>query len=248
MSTDARWQFFSVVLALAVIAVGLRYDTAFADMIYNVSVGGWPIDHHAGWLRTLFYSGPKKLIALIGLSTLTCLLVPALRPKRWLTKKETQFLFACFAAVPLFVWIVKTNSSVSCPASLMRYGGPNANLLGHPSFAGLFDSARSGGCWPSGHVSGAFSLLAVCFLPRTLIARALAGSAIMLLASGMAFYQLFRGAHFPSHIVLSLCLALFVIALLRQAFGLAKIPIAHPQRAAAGTNSHPSSLVLAYRR
>jgi membrane-associated PAP2 superfamily phosphatase len=111
----------------------------------------------------------------------------------------------CVAAIPVF----KHFSHTSCPWSLAEFGG-TASYLSHWTF-GTRDGGP-GGCFPSGHASGAFAFLSGWFALRLQAPRAargwLAGTLVFGLLFGLA--QMARGAHYPSHTLWTawICLAL----------------------------------------
>lgn len=99
---------------------------------------------------------------------------------------------------PLVVGILKAHSAHSCPWDLAMFGGKAV------SFA-LLDAVPAhsgpGQCFPGGHASSGFSLMALFFLwwpeqPRRAVLALLAAIAVGLL---MGYGQVMRGAHFFSH-------------------------------------------------
>lgn len=116
-------------------------------------------------------------------------------------------------ASALFISLLKSSSIHSCPWDLQMYGG-HAPWL--PLFAQLTTNIVPGHCWPGGHASGGFALIAGYFSfkeDRPVWARRflIAG---LLLGFVMGFVQVVRGAHFLSHnlwtlwLIWSLCFVL----------------------------------------
>ena len=190
------------------------FDQQLADLVFEPQTASWPVDHEAGWLRTTFYDGPKLLLVIFGLALLLAVLFPRLHGAQRVQKAKLRFLFLCMVLVPAATGIVKSVSGVSCPYAIQRYGGHMPDENSAFSVAGFANLQRSDGCWPSGHVSGAFALLGLVLLP--IPRRRLVTTAILLAGFSMGAYQVARGAHYASHIVVSLCIAIIVIALLQR--------------------------------
>ena len=204
----------SVAVALAaVIAVATTtgLDEQLSGVFFDPTRGRWLVDHDASRLRLWLYDGPKALVILLGVFLLCVAIRPSLLRSDWLSRRESIFLLACLAAVPLSVNAVRKHSNVQCPYTLQQYGGTQSRESGRVSLEGFVDVARPGGCWPSGHASGGFALLCLAFLKRRRPVRtgfALLGATMGLL---MGAYQVARGAHFVSHILVTGLIAMLVI-------------------------------------
>jgi membrane-associated PAP2 superfamily phosphatase len=204
----------SAALAIVALATWMHpLDQQVADLAFESQTPHWLVSH-SGWLRAMFYDGPKQLLVLLGLLLLAAVLFPRLPVARALPKPALRFLLLCLLFVPATTGLIKSMSGVSCPYAISRYGGlmPDENSVF--SMAGFNNPQRSDGCWPSGHVSGAFALLGLLVLPIPRRRAVAAG----VLSAGMAMgaYQVLRGAHYPSHILVSLFIAVMVIAVLQR--------------------------------
>lgn len=146
-------------------------------------------------------------------------LANALRPlpfARGLAPAERGFWLGvtvlCLALVPA----LKHFSLTSCPWDLAEFGG-RARYVSHWQF-GVPDGGP-GRCFPAGHPSGAFGFLAGYFALRPHRPRAarlwLAG--IVALGAVFGAAQTLRGAHYPSHTLVTAWLCWVVCAL---AYGL----------------------------
>jgi membrane-associated PAP2 superfamily phosphatase len=125
---------------------------------------------------------------------------------RWLQlpRRERLVVVLLVALSLLVVNLVKIQSLTSCPWELKAFGG-KANYVSHWNL-GQADGG-TGRCFPGGHASSAFGLLAVC-LPwlqppghtprrREVGLRWLVTLLFMGLVAGAV--QTLRGAHYPSH-------------------------------------------------
>ena len=107
-------------------------------------------------------------------------------------------MLLCIAAISLTKYLSKS----SCPWELSNFGG-TAQYLSHWNF--VVSDGGPGRCFPSGHVSGAFAMLAISFAVRPVSAK-LANQvliAVLVMGSILGAGQVLRGAHFVSHVSFS---------------------------------------------
>jgi membrane-associated PAP2 superfamily phosphatase len=120
------------------------------------------------------------------------------------------------ALIPLLAGQLKATTGVYCPAEISRYGGtqPYIRLLDHrPAFT---RSAGTGHCFPCGHASGGFALFALIGLARSRRGQWSAFGLAMLAGWAMGAYQMAKGAHYLSHVLVTMLLAWIVFLLLRR--------------------------------
>ena len=190
------------------------FDLWLADGWYRLEGGHWAWRSH--WLTSdLIHHHGKVLLKAFGLMLIVLLAASTrsrrLNPWRW----PAAYLLTCMALLPALIATLKRFSPVPCPWDLARYGGdlPYLHTFDYP-----LSAATAGHCFPAGHASGGFALIALYFAVLPYVRR----PALMLipgLATGVVFAlgQQARGAHFVSHDLwtLSLCwfgaLALFVL-------------------------------------
>lgn len=122
-------------------------------------------------------------------------ILPALREQRRLL----LFLSLAMTLATAAVSFLKSGSPRHCPYDLIEFGGLEAHL-------GLFEAARPGHtlghCFPAGHASAGFCLLAFYFAGHALGRRGLALAGLWGgFGAGMAFgmARVAQGAHFLSH-------------------------------------------------
>lgn len=115
-------------------------------------------------------------------------------------------VFVVMAGVAAFVVQTLKGASVhSCPWDIITFGG---QALWFPLFETINHVTGPGRCWPGGHASGGFAIIAGYFALR----ESKHQLARWMLAIGMAFgivmslVQMARGAHFLSHNLWSLWL------------------------------------------
>ena len=174
-------------------------DRRLIEGYYNPVSHGFPLRDNA-LMENLMHSGLKLVVIAIGIAVLGAFLLSYVVPQ--MPRRRLLWLFAGMAGATLLVSTVKHNSALHCPWDLAEYGG-------YAPFHGLFDrlpgNVAPGRCFPSGHASGGFSLLAFYFALRDTDARMSRLSLVGALALGtvMGWSQMMRGAHFLSHVVWS---------------------------------------------
>jgi membrane-associated PAP2 superfamily phosphatase len=205
-----------------VVARTTDIDRQISNAFFDPVTGHWLVDHESSRLRLWFYDGPKLLIIAFGLLLATTIIRQSIFPVWWFTGRESLFVFACLAAIPLAVGTVKKYSNVACPIELQQYGGTESDDRGHVSVVGFLETRRNAGCWPSGHVSGGFALLCLAWLDRPRRIRRRFVVLGMTAGLSMGIYQLARGAHFASHILVTGLIAVVLAVVLAAVFGISE--------------------------
>ncbi|MEO5346558.1 MAG: phosphatase PAP2 family protein [Magnetococcus sp. YQC-9] len=186
------------------------FDLAVQDFFYQFDTGRWTIDKDDPFWRAIFYTGAKRMVAVVAISTLFILLY-AWKHHIWhpWRRKLTLFLVTLLI-VPGTISGIKNISNVHCPWSLTRYGGE----LPHVPFLAAkpvdFPAKRPGKCFPAGHPSGGFAFMVLFFI---LPGRARWFGLGLGVALGwiMGIYQMLKGAHYLSHVIVSMSLAWLLI-------------------------------------
>lgn len=189
-------------LVLTVLSRAGWPDFPVSAWFYDAGSGRFPLKHHvlfelAGHEGLRWVSIAAWLLT--GLAWALCRLVPALRP--W--SRPWGFMFLAILVSTFAVSGLKNLSAHSCPWSLETFGG-------EARWFALFSpppaDAGPGHCWPGGHASGGFALLAGYFAFRARHLRVARAWLVAGLALGaiMSAVQIARGAHFLTHNLWSL--------------------------------------------
>lgn len=195
-------------------------DLWVQDHCYDFARQAWVVDGNAPLPRLFFYTGPKALIIGFGLG----LIVLLCGPERWrarftgiaLTRRNLGVVVATLATVPAFIGAGKAVTNIFCPSEIRRYGGDVPYVRLCETYPADDRPARRGRCFPAGHASGGFALLALMQLARTRRGRFF-GAAIGLVAGGlMSVYQSLKGAHYLSHSLVTLVVAWIFFLLWRR--------------------------------
>ena len=202
---------------VAIVSAGATsaLDVRISDAIFAAAGGAWPLPH-SGWTRALGYEGPKYLVIAFALVLIAGLVRPGLLRRIRLEPREAAYLLACLALVPAAIGALRSVSGIACASQLVRYGGDVPDWLGHFTITKLFADSGLSGCFPSGHASGGFALLALGMLNRSRAVHRTLWLVAVLYGSWMGSYQLLRGAHFLSHVVASALVAQLVVCIVAR--------------------------------
>ena len=219
MKLRPNWAYVSLTAlllgAVVVVAMTTTVDMRISDAIFAASGNSWPLPH-SGWTRAVGYEGPKYLVIALALSLIAGLARPDLLRRLRLEPREAAYLLACLVLVPASIGALRSQSGIACASQLVRYGGDVPDWLGHFTMTRLLADNGLHGCFPSGHASGGFALLALGMLDRKPATRRTLWLGAMLYGSWMGTYQLLRGAHFLSHVVASALIAQLVVCVLAR--------------------------------
>lgn len=118
----------------------------------------------------------------------------------WLQSYHRQFiwLFVAMVVSTSVISVLKHFSEHACPWDLVLYGGTQPLIA---LFGSLPTGASAGHCFPGGHASGGFALMAFYFGFRDTLPKLAKMGLILGLLFGfiMGWSQMMRGAHFMSH-------------------------------------------------
>jgi membrane-associated PAP2 superfamily phosphatase len=186
-------------------------DQWVQDYLYDAPQDQWVVDKNAPIPRLIFYILPKYAVIALGVVLGVSLILDRVHGRAdTFDSRQRFFLLLCLIFITLTVAIFKRYSGVFCPSDLARYGGREALRL-------LFQAREPGGkigqCFPGGHASAGFALVAFSLLPRKQKHRWALLAAALLIGWAMGVYQMAKGSHFLTHTLTTMFIAL-VIALL----------------------------------
>lgn len=121
---------------------------------------------------------------------------------RFTTQHRRDFLFVvvAFALCTTVIHYLKSHTSVYCPVETTLYGGQQLHVEWYQNFS-LWGKAGDGRCWPGGHASSGFTLMALYFVAlrhRWPHARKLL-VAILLIGFVYGTTRVLQGWHYMSH-------------------------------------------------
>jgi len=171
-------------------------DLWLADRWFALEGGAWAWRDH--WLAyDVIHHHGKQMVIAFGLMVLALIALSfrLARLRKW--RLPMTYLLTTMALLPAVIAWFKRISPVTCPWDLTRYGGDVDYLR---TFEHTFGFTGTGHCFPAGHASGGFALLALYFVAYLYVRRpALFLLPGLLVGTMFALGQQARGAHFLSH-------------------------------------------------
>lgn len=203
-------------LGLAVLLEGSGADLWVAGVLYDWQGQYWVLREHF-ITETLFHKGARQLLVLFALGVLGLAIFSHWRLSIQHWQRPLWYLFACLISTPILVALGKSITHTDCPWDLQLFGGQFPYLHLFEQHPGTW---RYGRCFPGGHSSGGFALVALYFFFREIKpAWQVKGLFVgLLVGSIFALTQQLRGAHFISHDVWSLVIALSVSTVYAHVF------------------------------
>ncbi len=202
-------------LLLALILIFEYYsdwDTRIQEFFFDRGQNRWIIDpERHKQLGIFFYSGLKNMLILIAAFCLARLLASIrfkqLRPNN----KAYAILLLSIIFVPAIVAGAKYVTNVYCPYQLAIYNGqyPFVRIL--ETYPDDFTQPKPGRCFPAGHATAGFALMALFYFFKTPRRRWLGLGLGLLLGWTAGIYQMLRGQHFLSHTLFSMVASFMVI-------------------------------------
>lgn len=184
------------------------YDAAATDV---PPAQRWLIDKQNETLSFWFHRAIKNAVIVFGVGVLL-LGISGFGWKRVAPYRRRLLFLACaMALVPVLVGGGKQITNTYCPSQTVLYGGdkPYVKLL--EPYPESFHPPKKGRCFPAGHATTGFGLMALYFVFRTRRAR-LAGLAVGLtLGWVLGLFQMLRGEHFLSHTLFTMAASWLVI-------------------------------------
>lgn len=171
-------------------------DFAVSRLFYEPEQGF--IGRHSFWLEDILHDRAKQVVILLGLLAIAgwlfSMLLAGLRPWR----RQLGYLVLTLGLATSIVTPLKSLTGVHCPWSLSEFGGTETFT---PLLSERAPTAKPGRCWPGGHASAGFSLMAVFFVLRDKHPRSARVALVGALGLGAVFSlgRMMQGAHFLSH-------------------------------------------------
>ncbi|MDD1015506.1 phosphatase PAP2 family protein [Pseudomonas rubra] len=231
MQAPSRRAFYMNNLGLPLLLAALVFlmfdltnlDRLISNLLLDPLSGQFPLLHNQ-WFEKVTHKWPRILPNWTGEMAVIGLLLsfiwprfaayPQAMPSRTLEKwriapalrfttryrRDLLFVVVAFTLCTTVIHYLKSHTSVYCPVETTLYGGAQLHQEWFENFTWL-DKAGAGRCWPGGHASSGFTLLAVYFVAlrhRWAHARKLLVAVLVLgLVYGTA--RVLQGWHYMSH-------------------------------------------------
>jgi membrane-associated PAP2 superfamily phosphatase len=219
-----------IITLIAIVLCLLFFDFSSIDLLvqdffFDVQFKHWMIDRNNQVLKFIFYDGIKILYVLFLLGLLVTLIVFR---KAALIKAYRQGLLIVLLSVilvPLIIGSLKAITNVPCPKNIQHFGGDYPYVTIFSKYPESFHQTENIKCFPAGHASGAFALMALFFLFKTKRNRQIALAASITLGWVTGSYKMFIGDHFLSHTLMSMLLAwLIILVVVKTIYSFRKEP------------------------
>ena len=193
-------------IPLALMALLLVFDPTELDFsltrLFYVPGAGF-LGRHSFWLEIILHNRAKEAVILLAVLAAVGFLLSLLFRRLRLWRRPLGYVLLAMTLSTSIVTPLKTLTGVQCPWSLAEFGGTEtyAPLLGKHAY-----TPNPGRCWPGGHASAGFSLLALYFVLRDRRPRSARFAMGVALGLGTLFSvgRVMQGAHFLSHNVWTL--------------------------------------------
>jgi membrane-associated PAP2 superfamily phosphatase len=219
-AVPARWLWIPAALALVLLVLDRTtdFDLALTRLAFDAAAYEFPLRADF-WLEVVMHHWTKYAVAMIGCLALGALALTFVVPALRLNRRTLLFIVLAIGLAPLAVTLFKAASARHCPWDVDEFGGyvPYSRLFEPPA-----PGAPRGHCFPAGHASTGFALMAFYFAAH----RRRSPAAPLTLAVGagaglvLGFGRVLQGAHFASHVGWSGLLCWMVmVALYAALFG-----------------------------
>jgi len=195
---------YGAFIVIALLFEVSQLDLVIADWLYAQQGGEWALKN-TFLFKTVLHEWARLGLALFASAWIVKMVIELIffNQARWL---PTVYLFSTTLSTVVFVALLKKWTHVACPWHFTRYGG---DIIYTPIFNQIYNAQSNQACFPAGHASGGYALVALYFYflmvnPK----RRWLG-----LAVGVSFglildiAQQCRGAHFTSHGLWTLAIA-----------------------------------------
>jgi membrane-associated PAP2 superfamily phosphatase len=191
-------------------------DIYVQNYFFQMNTHTWILNRDEPILKFLLYDGIKKLLIFFALSILLTLIF--FRKKDLIKRYRNGLLIIVLSSifVPLVVGSLKAVTNTPCPKNLEYYGGryPDVKVFG--SYPKDFVQKRKIKCWPAGHASGGFALMALFFLFKKRKNKIIALVFGLFVGWSMGLYKMLIGDHFSSHTIITMLLAWLIILIIAK--------------------------------
>ncbi|MEB2326788.1 MAG: phosphatase PAP2 family protein [Pseudomonas sp.] len=210
----------ALLMAALLIGEPSQLDFALSRLFYEPGAGF--VGRHSWLLEDFLHDRVKQLVILIGVLAIAGFLLSLLPTRLARSRRPLGYLVLALGLSTSIVSPLKTLTGVHCPWSLSEFGGTETFT---PLLADRAPTLKPGRCWPGGHASAGFSLLALYFVLRDRRPRLahIALGVALALGTLMSAGRVMQGAHFASHNLWTLlfdwtiCLACYRLLLYRRA-------------------------------
>ena len=208
-----------IITATILIAVIALFQFSHLDIFvqsffYNFDSKSWLIDKDEPILKFFLYDGMKIFLILIAVAILFSLIF--LRKKKIIQEYKKGLIIVLLSAIfiPLMIGSLKAISNTPCPCNIVNFDGIYPDIKVFDSYPKDFVQPSKAKCWPAGHASGGFALMACFFLFKTQLNKKRALGVALVVGWSMGLYKMLLGDHFLSHTIITMIMAWLIILII----------------------------------
>ena len=204
-------------------------DVTVQRWFFNTDLDSWIINRDQPWLRFLLYDGDKTvyfgiviIFLVLSLSPQFLLIGIGLPSAKSFDYQKLRVVLVSLILVPIVINLLKAATNIPCPKDLAMFGGsyPHITLFrGYPDDFVQLERIR---CYPAGHASGGFALMALGLLGKNRRSKIAIVSMACLLGWVVGIYKMGIGDHFLGHTAVSMLIAMIAILLVDRGLRLRK--------------------------
>ena len=200
-------------LLIAVIALFQfsNLDIFVQSFFYDFDKKSWLIDKNEPILKFFFYDGIKNLLLFFGLLILVSLIFFRKNILVQEYKKGLIIVLLSAILVPSIIGFLKDITNTPCPCNIVYFNGTYPDKKVFDSYPKDFVQKSKVKCWPAGHSSGGFALMALFFLFKTPKNQKKALFVALIIGWSMGTYKMLLGDHFFSHTIITMLMAWLII-------------------------------------
>ena len=216
-------QLFLLVLCLVGTVVFFEItpiDILVQRWFFDADLNDWIISRDQRWLRFVLYDGVKTvyfgvviIFLLLSLSPRFTRIDLFLPRHKYYDQQKLRVVLVSLVLVPLAVNLLKDATNIPCPRDLALFGGSYPHITLFRGYPDDFVQVKRIACYPAGHASGGFALMALGILGKTRKAKRVIVSMACLLGWVVGVYKIIIGDHFLGHTVVTMLLAMIIILL-----------------------------------
>lgn len=203
-------------LLIAVIALFQfsNLDIFVQSFFYDFDKKSWLIDKNEPILKFFFYDGIKNLLLLFGVIILFSLIFFRKHILVQEYKKGLIIVLLSAILVPSIIGFFKDITNTPCPCNIVYFNGTYPDKKVFDSYPKDFVQKSKVKCWPAGHASGGFALMALFFLFKTPKNQKKALFVALIIGWSMGTYKMLLGDHFFSHTIITMLMAWLIILII----------------------------------
>ncbi|PRM87422.1 phosphoesterase [Aliarcobacter cryaerophilus] len=193
------------------------FDIKFQSLFYNFETKSWILSKDNYLADLIFYSGFKKIFIIFASTILLLCILSFFKRSTILEKYKKGLLIVCLSTILVpSLASLKSVTNVPCPVDIIEFGGDFIDVKILESYPKDYIQEKKQRCWPAGHATMGFSLMALYFLfkkPRNQKIALAFGITVGVLTGG---YKILIGDHFLSHTLVTMILACLVILIIHK--------------------------------